>query len=168
MLFFWYPTDAHIFKHNEEKQNFFKWRKRAIRVDSLKKKENWNRMALESQSVHSSSKMQTNNGWSNTLGRSRQLQETSVVENKTLRRHRSRSRSSALHCLSVPELSSDEEERNDEDCYCYADWHQQESYQPALVVWTPGLNHQWSRSSTPIKTATLRSALRSSITRYGD
>ncbi|KZS00822.1 Uncharacterized protein APZ42_002725 [Daphnia magna] len=129
-----------------------------------------------------SSKMQTNNGWS-TLGRStsRQLQQTPAIDSKTmtLRRHRSRSRSAALHCLSVPELSSDEEEEEGErkeeeeaaedDCYCYADWHQQESYQPALVVWTPGLNHhQWSRSSTPIKTATLRSALRSSITRYGD
>ncbi|KAI9553470.1 hypothetical protein GHT06_021380 [Daphnia sinensis] len=128
-------------------------------------------------------KLQTNNGWS-TLGRStsRQLQSTPAVSSKTttLRRHRSRSRSAALHCLSVPELSSDEEdkeevgrkeeeEEEEDDCYCYADWHQQESYQPALVVWTPGLNHhQWSRSSTPIKTATLRSALRSSITRYGD
>ncbi len=101
----------------------------------------------------------------------------------TLRRQRSRSRSAALHCLSVPELSSDEEEEEsvegveeeeiEDDCYCYADWHQQESYQPALVVWTPGLNHhQWNsgggRSSTPIKTATLRSALRSSINHYGD
>lgn len=112
-----------------------------------------------------------NNGWS-TLGRSsrRQQQQSSSSSsfhstNKstlTLRsRSRSRSRSAALHCLAVPEPSDEEQE----DCYCYADWHQQESYQPALVVWTPGLNHP---SSTPIKTATLRSALRSSITNYGD
>ena len=147
-------------------------------------------------------KMYNNGGWS-TLGRStgRQLQQqhsvTTTTSNNTsktmtLRRHRSRSRGATLHCLSVPELSSDEEEdegsafggageesavervvvEEEDDCYCYADWHQQESYQPALVVWTPGLNHhQWSsggRSSTPIKTATLRSALRSSITHYGD
>ena len=144
-------------------------------------------------------KMYNNGGWS-TLGRStgRQLQQqqsvtTTTTSNNTsktmtLRRHRSRSRGATLHCLSVPELSSDEEDEGsafgaedsavervveeEDDCYCYADWHQQESYQPALVVWTPGLNHhQWSsggRSSTPIKTATLRSALRSSITHYGD
>lgn len=84
----------------------------------------------------------------------------------TLRsRSRSRSRSAALHCLAVPEPSDDEEEEEADDSFCYADWHQQESYQPALVVWTPGLNHP---TSTPIKTATLRSALRSSITNNGD
>jgi hypothetical protein len=158
-------------------------------------------VAFRRQQQQQAPKMYNNGGWS-TLGRStgRQLQQqhsvttTTTTSNNTsktmtLRRHRSRSRGATLHCLSVPELSSDEEEdegsafaaaeesavervEEENDCYCYADWHQQESYQPALVVWTPGLNHhQWSsggRSSTPIKTATLRSALRSSITHYGD
>ncbi len=125
-------------------------------------------------SAGSSQRTASNNGWS-TLGRSpRQHQQQqsyhggtgSVSSNKSLTlrsRSRSRSRGAALHCLAVPEPSDEEEEA--EDSYCYADWHQQESYQPALVVWTPGLNHP---SSTPIKTATLRSALRSSITNNGD
>ena len=118
-------------------------------------------------SAGSSRRAASTNGWS-TLGRSpRQHQQHPNVgasaNNKSLTlrsRSRSRSRSAALHCLAVPQPSDDEEEAEAEDSYHYADWHQQESYQPALVVWTPGLNHP---SSTPIKTATLRSALRSSI-----
>ncbi|EFX85925.1 hypothetical protein DAPPUDRAFT_98486 [Daphnia pulex] len=162
----------------------------AVRLDSPA-----GSVAFRRQQQQATPKMYNNGGWS-TLGRStgRQLQQqqqqpatttTTTTPNSktmTLRRHRSRSRSAALHCLSVPELSSDEEEEEsvegveeeiEDDCYCYADWHQQESYQPALVVY--GLNHhQWNsgggggRSSTPIKTATLRSALRSSINHYGD
>lgn len=163
----------------------------AVRLDSPTGSVAFRRQQQQQQQA--APKMYNNVGWS-TLGRStgRQLQQqqqpvttTTTANSKTmtLRRQRSRSRSAALHCLSVPELSSDEEEESvegveeeeiEDDCYCYADWHQQESYQPALVVY--GLNHhQWNsggggggRSSTPIKTATLRSALRSSINHYGD
>ena len=157
----------------------------AVRLDSPAGSVAFRRQQQQQQQLPAP-KMYNNGGWS-TLGRStgRQLQQqqsvtTTTASNSktmTLRRQRSRSRSAALHCLSVPELSSDEEEsvegvEEEEESYCYADWHQQESYQPALVVWTPGLNHhQWNsggRSSTPIKTATLRSALRSSINHYGD
>jgi hypothetical protein len=135
-------------------------------------------VAFRRQQQQQAPKMYNNGGWS-TLGRStgRQLQQqhsvttTTTTSNNTsktmtLRRHRSRS------AFGAAEESAVERVEEENDCYCYADWHQQESYQPALVVWTPGLNHhQWSsggRSSTPIKTATLRSALRSSITHYGD
>lgn len=77
------------------------------------------------------------------------------VESVTWSRQRSRSRSrtsAALHCLTVPE---------DEDVSCASDWYTRTS--PAGLIWSDHhIQLASSAPSTPIKTATLRSVLRSS------
>lgn len=96
----------------------------------------------------------------------------------TLRsRSRSRNRSAGLHCLAVPEASDDDLDEHVRRINGYASagyvgrWRRDSE---AVPVWTVAQQGSWnSRSAlvtsanslhgTPIKTATLRSALRSSI-----
>lgn len=77
-------------------------------------------------------------------------------------RSRSRSRSAALHCLTVPE--EDDGGGGDEQDDCYDDWYVRTTLRAPAACWTSDQVLVTSSSpSTPIKTATLRSVLRSSI-----